>query len=429
MPSRPHAQEHLGFVAAWLAALPPWIRARAPRPSPQAPDDGADASAAPGGRPLPAPMKPAGQRVEKARRESDVRYRSIIDTAVDGVITIDSNGVMDLFNSASERMFGYRAEEVLGRNVSMLMPEPFREEHDRYIRGYLRTGEKKIIGIGREVLGLRKDGGLIPVELAVSEFTFGEKRMFAGVLRDLSALQRARQAVEHSNRALAEVNRELEAFAYSVSHDLRQPLRGITGFCQILVEDHAAELSPEARGALDTIVQQAERMASLIDELLHLSRIARQELVRGESDLSELGREILEELQRGDPGRRVTCTVQAPLVASCDKALLRIALHNLIQNAWKFTSKRPDARIAVGRRDEAGERVYYVSDNGAGFDMRYADKLFQAFQRLHRQGEFEGMGIGLAIVQRIIRRHGGRIWARSAPGQGCTFCFTLPEGD
>ncbi|MFZ5659735.1 MAG: PAS domain S-box protein [Pseudomonadota bacterium] len=231
--------------------------------------------------------------------------------------------------------------------------------------------------------------------------------------------------VAERTAALLATNQELEAFSYSVSHDLRAPLRGIDGFSYALLEDCGTLLSSECRDYLRRIRQASQRMGELIDALLNLARLSRGELRREPVDLGVLAREIAESLQRSEPERQVAWVFGEGLRTAGDPQLLRAVLDNLLGNAWKFTGKQADARIEFGMAEEGGQRVFFVRDNGAGFDMSYADKLFQPFQRLHSPGEFAGTGVGLAIVQRIIRRHGGRIWAEGAVGQGATFYFTL----
>ena len=220
-------------------------------------------------------------------------------------------------------------------------------------------------------------------------------------------------------------NKELEAFSYSVAHDLRAPLRSIDGFSRMLLKEHAASLDGEARTYLGYIRESAQHMGRLIDDLLSLSRVIRSEFQRRHVDLTAIAWNVTARLRRDHPDRRVAVAVADDLIAEGDVRLLTIALENLIGNAWKFTSKRAEARIEVGMRDEAGNRAYLVRDNGAGFDMTYASKLFGVFQRLHSNSEFEGTGIGLATVQRIVHRHGGRIWAEGQVERGATFFFTL----
>jgi light-regulated signal transduction histidine kinase (bacteriophytochrome) len=234
--------------------------------------------------------------------------------------------------------------------------------------------------------------------------------------------------MERQNTELIAINKELESFSYSVSHDLRAPLRAIDGFSLALLEDCEHKLELEEKEHLRRVRAATEHMGRLIDDLLNLARTARYELVRGKVDLSALAREILSELQKAEPERRVTSMIAPGLIVEGDRTLLRVVLENLLGNAWKFTSKQPDARVEHGVQDEGVRTVYFVRDNGAGFDMKYADKLFGAFQRLHDGSEFPGSGIGLATVQRIIHRHGGRVWAESAVGEGATFYFLVGAG-
>lgn len=228
--------------------------------------------------------------------------------------------------------------------------------------------------------------------------------------------------VEERTAELKTANRELEAFSYSVSHDLRSPLRAIDGFSQALLEDYADSLEPMAMSYLERVRMASQRMGVLIDSMLRLSRVSRHELVLQSTDITKISHEVVEELHDRDPGREVSVQIEAGMTAQCDSMLIRIVLTNLIDNAWKYSNKRSHPEIIVGQRQNA----YFVQDNGAGFDMRYADKLFGAFQRLHGKDEFEGTGIGLATVARIIHRHGGDIWAEGTVDQGATFFFTLP---
>jgi signal transduction histidine kinase len=265
--------------------------------------------------------------------------------------------------------------------------------------------------------------------LAVSLLLFGITYMLA---RSRLRTERAKMALEHTNHELEATNRELEAFSYSVSHDLRAPLRSIDGFSQILLEDYADEFDEDGKDYLSRVRAASQRMGRLIDDLLGLSRVTRGTMNRERVNLSDLAEEVAEGLREANSERVVEFSAQKGLKAWGDPRLLRVALANLIGNAWKFTEKEPEARIEFGVDEELSRRgripVYYVRDNGAGFDMSYADKLFGAFQRLHGADEFEGTGIGLATVQRVVRRHGGRIWAEGAVGRGATFYFTLRPG-
>jgi light-regulated signal transduction histidine kinase (bacteriophytochrome) len=259
------------------------------------------------------------------------------------------------------------------------------------------------------------------------------------VFSDITAGYRAEQALKQLNetlerrvdertRELAVSNRELESFSYSVSHDLRAPLQAIDGFGKALLSRHAAQLDPQAQHFLARIRENTRQMGELIDDLLSLARVARTEMRTESVDLSVKAGEIVERLRQRDSARQVEVEIEASIMCAGDSRLLAIVLENLIENAWKFTARTPDARIRIGHNHPAGgQPVYFVEDNGAGFEMAYADKLFNAFQRLHSVEEFAGTGIGLATVHRVIGRHGGRVWAESAPGRGATFQFTLKD--
>lgn len=242
---------------------------------------------------------------------------------------------------------------------------------------------------------------------------------------------RSRQLAHEAQRRAAELdaaNKELEAFSYSVSHDLRAPLRTIDGFSKALLEDYAEVLDENGQRYLEWVRTGSQRMGRLIDDMLALSRVTRSEMRRERVDLSAIAREVGAELQRVQPESRIELAVAPGVTAEGDSHLLRLVMQNLLGNAWKFTSKREAARVEFGVTDQEGNRVYFVRDNGVGFDMAYADKLFRAFQRLHSEEDFPGTGVGLATVQRILRRHGGRIWPEAAVDQGATFYFTLNGG-
>lgn len=273
------------------------------------------------------------------------------------------------------------------------------------------------------------------LEKRVRKRTLELERANEELAREVREREQAEEEVRALNAALEErvrartaeleaANEELRAFSYSVSHDLRAPLRKIAYFSEILLDDFADGLEKDARDYLARIHKCGGQMNSLIDDILKLSRISREQMEFTEVDISELAREVMDELRRSDPNRAVDIRIETNMTASCDRSLLRIALDNLFSNAWKFTTRNPDARIEMGT---GGEDSFFVRDNGAGFKMGDVHKLFQPFQRLHPASEYPGTGIGLAIVNRIIRRHGGRIWAEGAQGTGAVFTFTLPR--
>ncbi len=277
------------------------------------------------------------------------------------------------------------------------------------------------------------------VKPVVPEFVRSKVAVFVELAKKSELLRRQTQLLaesEQAARALAETraelvrdlehkNRELERFSYAVSHDLRAPLRRIDSFSRAVLESQTERLDESGRRYLERVREASQHMSQLIDDVLYLSRVTRADLRDQEVDLSALASLNLARLQESDPGRKVHTKVRPGVMVTGDGQLLRIALENLLENAWKFTSKQPEARIEFGVTQASGEPTYFVRDNGAGFDMTYADRLFGPFQRLHPQGEFPGSGIGLATVQRIIHRHGGRVWAEGLVGQGATFQFTL----
>jgi len=258
----------------------------------------------------------------------------------------------------------------------------------------------------------------------------GERHRLTAELRSRAEKMEAEvyaraQEVAETSRLLEQANAELESFSYSVSHDLRAPLRAINGFSLALLEDYGTTLPPDGQALLARVRENTKRMAQLIDDLLVFSRLGRKPLDMGPVDLASLMQSVVEEQRQTDPKRAIEVVVHSLPATLGDAGLLRQALSNLIENAFKFTRRQPKARIEVGSRVEGAETVYYVRDNGAGFDMKYATKLFGVFQRLHGESDFEGTGVGLALVQRIVHRHGGRVWAQAAVDQGATFYFTL----
>jgi len=375
-------------------------------------------------------------RAERELRRSELRFRSVAYSANDLIVSADTGGKILSWSRGGERIFGYSEEEVLGQELTVLMPERYHAAHRAGLARFLETYESRVIGRTLEMAGRRKDGSELPIELSIATWETEDGRFFSGIIRDITERKRAEEEVRKLNEELEErvhartaeleaANRELAAFSYSVSHDLRAPLQTIDGFSQALLEDCGEQLDEAGRDYLRRVRAATQRMGQLIDDMLALSRVTRSELKREAVDLSEVARSVVEELWQRDRGRRVTFAIQPGVIAYGDAHLLRIVLQNLLGNAWKFTGKQPTARIEFGCRREGGRTQYHVKDDGAGFDMAYAHKLFGAFQRLHGANEFEGTGVGLATVQRIIHRHGGSVSAQGIPGGGATFTFTL----
>lgn len=362
---------------------------------------------------------------EQARIELQARFQAVAETANDAVVSADSHGDIIYFNPAAEHIFGYSADEATGQQLTLLMPEKFHAAHYEGFARFLATGAACVVGKTVELVGRRKDGNEFPLELSLASWKAGEQTFFTGILRDIGERKQAEESLRSYATQLEAANRELESFSYSVSHDLRAPLRGIDGFSQALLEDYADQLDTDGRNYLERVRAGAQHMGRLIDDLLKLARVTRMDISPETVDLSALAQDVAAELHNQNAQHQVELEISPGLHAQADPRLLRIALENLFSNAWKFTSRRDGARIAFGSVDYEGTPAYFVRDNGIGFDMTYAGKLFGAFQRLHDARDFPGTGIGLATVQRVIHKHGGRIWAQAAPEQGATFYFTL----
>ena len=373
---------------------------------------------------------------ELKRQADALRKLSLaVENSPVSIVITDAEGVIEYANPKFLEVYGYSAEEVVGRTPAMFKSGQMPAQLYRNLWQALRAGKEW----SGAFLNRKKNGELFWEDTRIAPLKDAQGRVshFIGVKKDISERRRAEallagareeleRRVAERTQQLTEANRELESFSYSVSHDLRAPLRAINGFAVLLAQDLGDGLKPDIRDYLDRIQRASVRMNDLIESLLELSRLSRHEIVPVKIDLGAMAQAIFEDLRHADPARRVETEVGERLLLQGDAALLRAVMENLIGNAWKYSSKRDPARIAVGCARVDGERAFYVRDNGAGFDMKYADKLFGAFQRLHGPQEFEGTGIGLAAVRRIIARHGGRVWAEAAPDAGATFYFTLP---
>jgi PAS domain S-box-containing protein len=361
----------------------------------------------------------------QVRRQSEEPFRLFVSNVKDyALLMLDPDGRVTTWNAGAERIKGYRAEEIVGQHFSRFYtPEDI--ERGKPARELEITAEQ-----GRfedEGWRVRKDGSRFWANVVVTALRdqMGQLRGFGNVTRDMTERKVIEEEMAAQNIQLESTNRELEAFCYSVSHDLRAPLRGIDGFSQALLEDYAGQLDSKGKEYLQRVRAAVQRMGALIDDLLDLSRITRTEMRREAIDLSKIAQSIADELRGTQPDRTAEFVITPGLRTQGDPHLMRVVLENLLRNSWKFTSKRESTRIEFGRTAANGHSAFFVKDNGAGFDPNYSNRLFGAFQRLHSASEFPGTGVGLATVQRVILRHGGRIWAESDVDRGATFFFEL----
>lgn len=374
------------------------------------------------------------RRLEEALLRSRVLFEQLFENAPDAVVVVDHHGKIRKVNQQAEALFGYLREEILGQRVELLMPERLRKGHLRQRRSYFKDPRLRTMGSGLELLGRSRDGREIPLDIMLTPMGSGEGAWAFAVIRDITRqrvddakIGELTAALRDQIERLTATSRELEAFSYAISDDLRAPLRQVGGLVDLLNERDLSALDQKSRHYLQVVTQAAGKMGSLIDDLLAFNRVGRGELVRSGVDLDRMAREIAQRLSEGARGREIEWVI-APLPAvEGDAELLGMALEQLLANAVKFTRPRARARIEVGSREAAGETQLYVSDNGVGFDIRYVSKLFGLFQRLHGAEEFEGTGVGLAKVQRIVLRHGGRVWAEGAVEGGATIWFSLPK--
>jgi len=375
----------------------------------------------------------AHMEAERALAESEARLAAIIRFAMDAIITIDEEQRVTLFNESAERMFRCPASEAVGSALSRFIPERARERHEHHVRGFERTGvTARAMGPQMALSALRADGTEFPMEATISRVSVGERKYLTVIIRDITERMRAEdelrrgrdlleQRVAERTAALLEANTELEAFARTVSHDLRAPLRQIAGYAELALSRDAGgarELVQKAR----TVAQRAGRM---VDDLLAFARHSRSALRPAELDMRQVVLQVVEELAPESAGGSIRWEVGSLGQAAADPGLIRVVWHNLLLNAIKFTRQEAEAVIHVAREEAGGEVRFTVRDNGVGFDPAWAPKLFGIFERLHSEAAFEGSGIGLATVRRIVQRHGGRTWAEGRLGEGATFGFSL----
>jgi PAS domain S-box-containing protein len=378
-------------------------------------------------------------------------------------VIIDAGGTIIIINAQTEKLFGFSRNEIIGKKVEFLIPERFHHIHTHHREGYVENPKVRGMGVGMELYGRHRDGSEFPVEISLSPLrvTDQDGLNVIAAIRDITKQVESREVIKKLNEnlerlvqertaeleklysevhdmnkelelrvtkrtlELEESNKELESFSYSVSHDLRAPLRSIDGFSNKILKDYGHLMDDQGKDYFLRVINASQKMGHLIDDLLKLARLSRVEMNITTTDLSAIAEQTALELKSASPERKAEFIIHPGMNARADHSLMQIALQNLLGNAWKYTNNNQQTKIEFSsfRRDNI--TVYFIRDNGVGFDMRYVNKLFGAFQRLHSASEFEGTGIGLATVKRIIRRHHGTIWAEGEVNLGAIFYFTL----
>jgi PAS domain S-box-containing protein len=369
------------------------------------------------------------------------RLAAIVESSDDAIISKSLDGVIKSWNKGGEKMFGYTAKEAMGKHISLIIPPEYLFEEKNIAEKVINNEAIRHY----ETIRTKKNGESFHVAITVSPVKDRSGKIvgLSKIVRDITSSKKSEEDLVKANKMLLVQNeekekkaveleaaiKELESFSYSVSHDLRAPLRAINGFTQIMVEDYLSQLDEEAKIILNEIIRNSHKMGELIDNLLSFSRIGKKPVTLSNINIKELINEVIAELKLEEPNRVFKITIKKLENINGDTNMLRQVFINLISNAFKYTGKKKEAEIEIGSYNEDNNIVYYVKDNGAGFDMRYYDKLFGVFQRLHSSNEFEGTGVGLAIIQKIITKHGGQVWADAKVNEGARFYISLPDSN
>jgi len=352
------------------------------------------------------------------------RFRATVESAPTAMVMIDRQGQIVLVNEETEKQFGYHREELVEQPVEILVPERFRSRHPDYRKGFFADPQARRMGEGRDLFGLRKDGSEFPVEIGLRPMETDEGMFVLSAIVDITERKRSEEQMRRANEALEKSNVELQQFAYIASHDLQEPLRKISSYCQLLKEEQGERLDEEGREYLDVAIDGAERLKTLVRDLLTLSRITTRGKPLAATDADDCLEAALENLELAieENGAQLTCD---PLpVVMADGSQLTLLFQNLVSNALKYRAESVPV-IHIGGRDLGGVYEFFVRDNGIGIDPQFNQRIFKIFQRLHNRRDYSGTGIGLALCQRTVERFGGRIWVESEPGAGSTFFFTM----
>ena len=376
------------------------------------------------------------KRTEMALKENEERFKQVIECSGVWIWEVDAKGMYTYVSPMEENILGYKTNEIIGKKYFYDSFAP--DIKAEMTKAALGVFAEKGVFTNLENANIHKDGHVVILSTSGSPLLDAKGNLmgYRGADTDITQRKQGEEEIKRINAELEQrvhertfqletINKELESFSYSVSHDLRSPLRSIDGFSNLLLKNYSNLLDDQGKDYFQRVMKASRRMGLLIDDLMKLSRFTRIEMKRGITNLSSIAESIVEEFKSADPERQINIFIQPGMIANVDSDLIQNALQNLFDNAWKYSKNKADAKIEFGAMEKDGNTVYYVRDNGAGFDMKYVDKLFSAFQRLHSDDEFEGTGIGLATVNRIIHRHGGTIRAEGAVNSGATFYFTL----
>jgi len=353
------------------------------------------------------------------RKKSEQKFKALLDAAPDATVIVNEKGNIEMINHQTENLFGYSREEMIGKPIEILIPEELRSIHEHHRAGFVKTARVRTMGEGIELNAIKKNGSRFPVEISLSPIHTEEGMLVSASVRDITM----RKNLENE---LKRTNAEVEAFTYSVSHDLRAPLRGIIGFTTILEEEYGNKLDDEARRITSVIKSNTLRMGHLIDDLLTFSRMGRQDIVKTRINTWLMIHEVIEELTPKNDEHNIEWVIKSLPWINADINTIRQVWMNFISNAIKYSGNNAHPRIEIGSFRHEGQTAFFIKDNGVGFDEKYKNKLFKVFQRLHGTEEFEGTGIGLALVEKIVSKHGGKVWAEAEIDKGASFYFSLP---